>query len=870
MVIPANPVLTYWNMDPSSVIAELRSSRDGLSGTAAQDRLATYGKNLLNGSHMPTKFRLLASQFKSPIVLIFIAVSILSYFLEDAHDAVIILAVVFLSAGLGFWQEHGATNAVNQLLSMVKAKVLVVRDGKEQEILSEFVVPGEIVLLGAGDKVPGDCLILESKDLFANESFLTGESFPVRKGATRVLDADMPMNKRSNSLFMGSHVMTGNCRAIVVHTGKNTEFAKISSIVQSRRKETNFEQGVRKFGYFLAEITLILVIANFGINVYLQRSTIDSFLFSLALAIGMTPQLLPAVISVNLAHGAKRMASKRVIVKRLDSIENLGSMNILCSDKTGTLTTGRIDVHSYLDISGQKNSKVLFYAYLNSLNESGFVNPIDKAIIEVGRSLGIDVSGHDKVDEIPFDFTRRRLSVLVRPRPLVNRSGKGSPYQETIDRDLLILITKGAAKEVLASCTNVEAGGSISDLDEGYLEKANDLFENMSHQGFRVIGVSYQFLPTSTQSVSKEDENGSTFLGFLILWDPIKDDASKSIAILRKMNISLKIITGDNHLIAKNVGERIGLSSSKLLTGPELDEITPESLKVKVNDIDIFAEIEPRQKERIILALRDSGNVVGYIGDGVNDAPALHASDISISVDTAADSVKEEADMVLLEKDLKVLGEGVKEGRKTFANTLKYVFMATSSNFGNMFSTAVASFFLPFVPMLPKQILLNNLLTDVQEMTIASDNVEGQVLARPRKWQMATIRRFMLIFGTASAVFDFLMFGILIFGTGATTEQFRTAWFVESVLSASIVVLIIRSGRPLFRSRPSRLLFLAVCIVSITAAIVPFTIIGQLFGLVQLSFQYYLWIILVVASYALFVEFLKRIFFRSRYIKQRD
>lgn len=854
---------SYWSQDVDKVAQQLHTTFDkGLTKQEARNRLREYGKNIPTKKKPPSSALLLLFQFKSPIVIIFIATAILSYSLEGASDATIILAIVFLSAGLGFWQERGATNAVEKLISIVKTRTAVLRNGVEMEIFAEDVVPGDVLLLTAGDRIPGDCSIVESRDLFVNESFLTGESYPVEKATEgSALPVDTPIHRRSNALFMGSYVTSGRAKAVVVRTGIRTELGKISSLVKSRRIETEFERGVRHFGYFLVEITLILVIANFAINVFLQRSVLDSFLFSLALAIGLTPQLLPAIISVNLAHGAKRMASKKVIVKKLDSIENLGSMNILCSDKTGTLTRGTIDLHSAVNADGLEDDTVLLFAYLNAVNETGFMNPIDQAITREGKLRGLDASAFEKLDEIPYDFIRKRLSILVRPR-----QAKSSEIRKIDHSRQHLLITKGAIYNVLDICSQVEtAPEAVSDIDARHREKIESVFKQMSLKGFRVLGISYRYFDPTKTHIAREDENDSIFLGFLVLWDPVKDDASRSIATLEELGISLKMVSGDNRLIASYVGTKVGLSGSRLLTGSELDKMNPEALEKQVGAIDIFAEIEPRQKERIILALKKAGNVVGYMGDGVNDTPALHASDIGISVDTATDVVKEEADLVLMEKNLGVLADGVREGRSTFANTLKYVFMATSSNFGNMFSTAAASFFLPFIPMLPKQILLNNLLTDLQEMTIASDKVDKEVLLKPRRWDLNLIRRFMIVFGPLSAVFDFAMFGVLIFLLHATTDQFRTAWFIESVVSASLVVLIIRSTRPLLKSKPSKYLLIATCLVAAAAMLVPFTSIGTIFGLVLLPFQFYEWICIIVASYIIAAEITKRLFYARKH-----
>ena len=859
----------YWCESPDTVARKLGTDyKNGLTGQEAERRIKKYGKNVVTATRIATPLRLLLHQFKTPIILLLMAAAILSYFLEDTHDAVIILVIVILSAGLGWWQENGATNTIMRLLALVKLKSDVLRDGKEREVASEGIVLGDIVILRAGDRIPGDCRLIESKDLFVNEAFLTGESFPAEKIADRILPPGTRISERVNCVFMGSYVISGMAKASVVSTASRTELGKISSRLRTAKPESDFERGVRQIGYFLAEVSLILIITNFAVNIYLNRSVLDSLLFSLALAVGLIPQLLPAIISVNIAHGAKRMSSRHVIVKRLASIENLGSMNVLCSDKTGTLTAGVMEVHSGVNFTGKKIDSVLLYAYLNSTHETGFVNPIDQAIIRAGKDLGLNPSNYQKLDEIPYDFSRKRISVLL----LIHEEDEAKKTTTTglsiKQREKLpIMITKGAVHNVLDICSKVEVcPGIICDLDSVLKDTIESTFNDLSQKGFRVLGVSYQYKDNNSSSsmhILKEDEHESVFLGFLVLSDPIKNDAAESVRSLRRLGISLKIISGDNRLIAGFIAKEVGLSSSHLLTGSELDKMTPDALERRANDIEIFAEVEPRQKERIIFALKKVGNVVGYIGDGINDAPALHSADVGISVDTATDVVKEEADMILLDKDLRVLAEGVEEGRRTFLNTLKYVFMATSSNFGNMFSTATASFFLSFLPMLPKQILLNNLLTDTSEMTIASDTIDDtSMLCRPQRWNLGIIRRFMIVFGILSAAFDFVAFAILIFVLNASMEQFRTAWFIESVASASLAMLAIRTRKPLLRSRPGKyLLIVSFVVVGIAALLIPFTPIGGLFGIIPLPATFYAWMAMVVIMYIVSIEFLKKIFF---------
>ncbi|MCL5986279.1 MAG: magnesium-translocating P-type ATPase [Actinobacteria bacterium] len=830
----------FWSYSSEKLLDELNSSIRGLTGKEALERLYRYGSNLLKPKRKSHWLILLVSQFRSPVILILIFAAGLSVFLRDVTDALIIWGIVLVSGLLGFWQEKGAANAVEKLLAIVQIRSTILRDGKQAEVPIESIVPGDIVVLNAGDNIPGDCLILESKDLFVNEAALTGETYPEEKSAG-ILPPETPLNKRTNALFMGTHVVSGTAKAAVVLTGTDTEFGKVSERLRLKPPETEFEHGVRRFGYLLMEITLTLVIAIFAINVFLARPVLDSFLFSLALAVGLTPQLLPVIISINLSHGAKHMAKEKVIVKRLSSIENFGSMNILCSDKTGTLTKGVVQLHSAVDVNGIESEKVVFYSYINAFYETSFTNPIDEAIRSYRK---FDISGYQKLDEIPYDFVRKRLSILVSKD------------------DARLMLTKGALRNVLDICNFAETtGGEIVDLGT-VKEKINRNFEALSSNGFRVLGIAYRDMD-SISRISKEHELGMTFLGLLVLFDPLKPMIIETIKKLSDLGVSLKIVTGDNRLVTRFVTEQIGISDPKILSGSQLREMNNEALLKQVSGIDAFAEIEPNQKERIILMLRKAGNVVGYMGDGINDASALHTADVSISVDSAVDVAKEAAEIVLLEKDLSVLVQGVKEGRTTFSNTLKYVFMATSANFGNMFSMAGASLFLSFLPLLPKQVLLTNLFTDFPEMTIATDSVDSEAVEKPRRWNIRFIRNFMITFGILSSVFDYLTFGALIFILHASREIFRTGWFLESVISASLIVLVIRSRRPFFKSRPGKyLLFSTLLIVGVTLAL-PYTPIAEILGFKPLPFSLIAVIIAIVVLYIAAAEIVKRIFYKK-------
>jgi Mg2+-importing ATPase len=746
---------------------------------------------------------------------------------------------VLVSGLLGFWQERGAVHAVAKLLALVQIRAAVRRDGQVKEVPVEEIVPGDVALLKAGDVIPGDCSLLESKDLFVNEAALTGETFPVEKEAG-VLAPDLPLSQRTSVLFMGTHVVSGTATALVVLTGRATEFGQVSAQLALKAPETEFERGVRRFGYFLMEVTLLLVIAIFAINVFLKRPVLESFLFSLALAVGLTPQLLPAIISINLALGAKRMAAGQVIVKRLAAIENFGSMNVLCADKTGTLTAGVVQLHSAQGLEGRESEKVLFYAYLNAFFETGFANPIDQAI---RKHCCPDISGYRKLDEVPYDFLRKRLSILV---------AKGGEH---------LMIAKGALTNVLAACSQAENGqGQVVEL-AGVREEIMERFAGFSAQGLRTLGIAYRHLGTET-AITKDQETGMTFLGFLLVYDPPKEGIIDTIRQMKRLGVSLKIITGDNALVAASVGRQVGFAHPDVLTGPEIARLSDEALLRKAQETRVFAEVEPNQKERLIRTLRQGGHVVGFMGDGINDVSALHAADVSISVDSAVDVAKEAADIVLLEKDLGVLIQGIHAGRTTFANTLKYVFMATSANFGNMFSMAGASLFLSFLPLLPKQILLTNLLTDLPEMTIATDSVDRELVEKPRRWDIKFIRKFMITFGVISSVFDYLTFGALLWILQATEAQFRTGWFQESVISAAIIVLVIRSRRPFFQSLPGKYLLTATLLVVAATIIFPYTPLAVFFNFQPLSLEFLALIGLIILLYIGSAEVAKRFFYR--------
>ncbi|MBY0530053.1 MAG: magnesium-translocating P-type ATPase [Rhabdochlamydiaceae bacterium] len=827
----------FWHHSQNELLEKLRSSESGLLEKEARVRLKRIGKNRLSQRSEHTLFGLFISQFKSPLILLLLAAAILSVSLKDRTDALIIFLIIAISGTLSFFQEKGAVQAVAKLLELVRIHTKVLREGKSYELFVEQIVPGDLVILSAGDVVPADCLILSSKDCFVDEAALTGETFHVEK-QEGILPSETPLSKRTNCLWMGTHVISGIVKALVIQTGRQTEFGKVSERLKFRPPETAFENGVRHFGYLLMEVTLLLVIAIFAFNIYLHRPFLESFLFALALAVGLTPQLLPAIISINLSHGARRMAKDKVVVKRLSSIENFGSMDVLCADKTGTLTLGVIELEGALDIEGTSSDEVFKLAYLNAFFQTGYTNPIDQAIL---HKQTLEISHWKKRDEIPYDFVRKRISIVAQ------------------EEQNPILITKGAFEEILSVCTQAKTkAGGLVPINE-IKQQLQERFAAYSQKGFRVLGLCTK--PLEKQQIKSQDEEQMHFAGFLLFFDPPKPGVKEIIWQLHQTGVRLKIITGDHHLCAAHLAAQVGLSEDQILTGSQMRKISDTALIKKVEMIDLFAEIEPNQKERIILALRKAGHIVGFLGDGVNDATALHTADVGISVDTAVDVAKEIADIVLMKKDLKVLLHGVQEGRKTFANTLKYIFMATSANFGNMFSMAGVSVLIPFLPLLPKQILLMNLLTDFPEMTIATDRVDADVLERPVRWDLKFIKRFMVVFGLISSIFDWITFVVLLYVLKAPQGQFRTGWFLESIASAALIVLVIRTRKPFFQSRPSPYLIYSVIGSILIAIALPYTPLAPLFGLEPIPLGFYYVIAAILAFYVLLVEVAKKAFY---------
>lgn len=835
----------YWTRPPEELFELLHSTATGLSQEEARKRLVEFGPNRLSDSTVLMPLRLLLAQFSNPLVLILLFAALVSSYLHEWLDAMIIIVIVLGSCGLGFIQEYRAAVAVARLRQQVASSVCVLRDAVEKRLPSEEVVPGDVLLLSAGNLIPADGIVLETKDFFVSESVLTGETFPVEKTPGQAAEHAV-LAQRQNSVFMGSSVRSGTARVLLVKTGAETAFGAIAHRLQRQAPPTEFETGIRHFGYLLTQVMVALTLLVFAINVYLERPVVDALLFSVALAVGLSPELLPAILTITLSQGARAMAQNGVIVRRLAAIENLGSMDVLCTDKTGTLTLGVIHLDAALDSEGYASARVAQLAYLNAYFESGISNPLDEAITAAGVPADLVLTQWRKLDEIPYDFVRKRLSIAV-----VDNNDKAQ------------LVTKGAFAKVLDVCSHIRCGENSQALDAAASENLQLRFSKWSAQGFRVLGLASKPLASQATCHSSDEEN-LCFEGFLLFFDPPKEGIKETLDTLKKRGVALKIITGDNRWVATHVAEQVGIENPVVITGAELDDMRDEALWHRATATDLFAEVDPNQKERIILALKRNGHVVGYLGDGINDAPALHAADAGISVDSAVDVAKEAADFVLLRHDLDVLRSGIEFGRTTFTNTLKYIYTTTSANFGNMISMALASLFLPFLPLLPKQILLNNFLSDLPAMGIATDKVDPESVDAPRRWNVKEIRRFMLTFGLISSFFDGLTFVLLLWMSEGAPKAFRTGWFIESLLTELWVLLVVRTARPAYRSRPGALLWnLTLLLTGVTLLLPYLPLSGTLFDFTPLPMPVLLVVLLITAAYLVVTEMVKRLFWRS-------
>ncbi|MEM2682067.1 MAG: magnesium-translocating P-type ATPase [Zestosphaera sp.] len=823
------------------LLLRFKSSLKGLSSEEAKRRLKFFGYN-----ELPTKKRVaiidFLSHFKSPLVIVLLIAGLISSFLKDVTDTVIIYTIILFSIILDFYQEHKAEREVEVLRQKVATKTTVLRDGVRKEVRLEEIVPGDVILLSAGDIVPADSRVISVKDLLVDESVLTGESFPVEKTDQPLESYDPSITKWNNYVFMGTSVVSGTATALVVRTGSLAEYGKIVKRLVKKRSETEFERSLRSFGYMVMQVTFLLVIFVFFINALYMRGVLDSLLFAVALAVGLTPELLPMIISINLSKGAVLMAKKNVIVKRLAAIQNLGSMNILCTDKTGTLTEGRVELVLYVDLNGNESNKVLLYSYLNSYYQTGIRSPLDDAIL---RFREIRIEDYKKIDEIPFDSVRKRLSVVVE------------------NQGQRLLITKGAPEEVIKISSFYEDGEVISNLTDEVRRSIEKRYVGLSAEGYRVLAVAYKFLREDKPVYTVNDEKEMVFLGFIAFIDPPKETAREALKLLRNAGVEVKILTGDNELVTEKVCEYLGFNVKKVVTGSKIAEMPDDALARVVEEANVFCRLTPAQKERIINTLINNGHVVGFLGDGINDAPSLKTADVGISVDDAVDVAKESADIILLQKDLRVLYDGVLEGRKTLGNTMKYILMSISSNFGNMLSVAIASLFLPFLPMLPIQILLNNLLYDFSQSAIPTDEVDVEYIEKPRRLDIHFIRLFMACFGPVSSLFDFLTYFIMLYIFKASEPLFQTAWFIESLASQTLVVLVIRTIKsPFWRSKPSQLLLFTIITITASALALPYTPLREIFRFTKPPATFYPVLTAIIGAYLILADNIKNWFYK--------
>lgn len=822
---------------------------NGLSSAEAAERLKQYGPNRLKPALQRAVVLQFLAQFRNPLVLVLLAAIGISALTGDVTGALIIGVIVVMSVTLDFVQAYRAGRAAERLALKVAVTATVLRDGRSCELPVTELVPGDVVMLSAGNLIPADARLLEADDFFVNQAQLTGEPYPVEKKVQQAPDGPAkPASPEAwaletiDAVFMGSSVVSGSARVLIGRTGSDTAFGQIAVSLAEQAPPTAFEIGTRHFGMLIMRLTLMLVLFTLLVNVALHRSLLESFLFAVALAVGLTPELLPMVVSVTLTRGALRMADMKVIVKRPSAIQDMGAMDVLCTDKTGTLTEARIRLERHVDAGGQDDPHVLELAYLNSYFESGLKSPLDDAILAHEE---IDVSGWRKIDEVPFDFERRRVSVLV------ERTGARR------------LVVKGAPEDIVRLCTHYQDSADATVVLDGAARiRINALFDRLGEEGFRVLGIAWRDVPIDHPHAVVSDESELVFAGFAAFLDPPKASAAEALKALAASGVAVKIVTGDNERVTRHVCTQLGVTIDGVLTGTEVAAMNDDALRARVEGANLFCRVNPSQKNRIILALKARGHVVGYLGDGINDAPSLHTADVGISVEGAVDVAKQAAAMILLEHDLMVLHQGILEGRRTFGNVMKYIMMATSSNFGNMFSMAAATLFLPFLPMLPLQILLNNLMYDVSEITLPMDNVDAEDLAQPKRWDMRFIRNFMLSIGPISSLFDFLTFYLLISLFHAHESLFRTGWFLESIATQVLVIFVIRTRRNPLRSHPNRWLVLTSLAVVVTAMILPFTLLAPYLGFTPLPISFFGLLAALLIAYLVMVEGGKQWFYR--------
>jgi Mg2+-importing ATPase len=838
--------------DPDTVLKELKSQLNGLSPAEANARSKQYGLNEIAREKRPSVLMRLLSNVKNPLVILLMALGVISFLTGDLRAMVVIFVMVLLGVVLRFYQELRADNAAEKLEAMVSTTATVIRAAKDVEIPLKLLVPGDIIRLAAGDMTPADVYLLTAKDLFLNQATLTGESLPVEKKAGLVSpDIQNPL-ELPNICFLGSNVESGAGTAVVIHTGQQTYFGSLASSIVGERQQTGFDKGVNKFTWLMIRFIAVMVPAVFLINGLSKHNWLEAFLFAMAVAVGLTPEMLPMIVTVNLSKGAQNMARKKMIVKRLNAIQNFGAMDVLCTDKTGTITQGKIVLEKYLDVHGDLSDKVLQYGYLNSFHHTGLKNLLDAAILD-HQELEDRLKAKEKyrkIDEIPFDFNRKRMSVIVEDTTGLNT-----------------LICKGAVEEVIHLCSRVEIDGKVLALLPEHDAKGRQIASDLNSQGFRVIALAYKEMPGASDepTYAVKDESDLILLGFLSFLDPPKDTATQALQQLHHLNVDVKILTGDNEIITAYICQQVGLPVETILLGSKIEAMDDTELGEAVDTTSVFAKLAPVQKERIIHALQKRGHVVGFMGDGINDAPALKAADVGISVDSAVDIAKESSDIILLENSLLILEQGVMEGRRVFGNIIKYIKMAASSNFGNMFSVVGASAFLPFLPMLPIQVLANNLLYDISQTAIPTDSIDADWLTKPRKWTIGEIQRFILFIGPISSIFDYLTFFVMIVVFNAWNDPalFHTGWFVESLFTQTLIIHVIRTHKiPFFQSRASWMLILTSLLIVAAGAWLTVSPLAETLGFVPLPALYWLYLAGMLVAYVILTQLVKTWFYR--------
>ena len=841
--------------DADKVLSALKSGVGGLSAAEATSRLKQYGPNEIAREKRKSALERLWDNVKNPLVILLTLLGVVSYATGDMRATVVIMVMVLLGVVLRFYQEMRADNAAEKLKAMVSTKATVVRDSKDVEIPLHDLAPGDVIRLAAGDMVPGDVRVLSAKDLFLNQSALTGESLPVERVAAVVSSEVGNPLELPNICFLGSNVESGSATAVVVFTGNQTYFGSLAASIVGERELTSFDQGVNKFTWLMIRFIGVMVPAVFLINGLSKHDWVEAFLFAVAVAVGLTPEMLPMIVTVNLSKGALAMAGKKVIVKRLNSIQNIGAMDVLCTDKTGTITEGRIILEKHMDVNGQESERVLQYGYMNSYYHTGLKNLMDEAVLNYGH-LEEDLkvkTDFRKIDEIPFDFKRRRMSVIL--------EDKNNQH---------ILICKGAVEEITSLSPTIEIEGKVVDAKTDDEAKRKQLVQDLNSNGFRVVAIAYKVMPAGDSDephYGVSDESGLTLLGYLAFLDPPKDSAMEALKRLKDLKVDVKILTGDNEIVTAYICGKVGMTVDHVLLGSQVEAMSEEKLSEAVKETSIFAKLAPAQKERIVRTLQKNGSVVGFMGDGINDAPALKAADVGISVNSAVDIAKESSDIILMENDLLVLEQGVLEGRKVFGNILKYIKMAASSNFGNMFSVVGASAFLPFLPMLPVQVLTNNLLYDFSQTPIPTDEVDSDWLIKPRKWEIGNLQRFILFIGPISSIFDYATFFIMlyVFDCWNNPALFHTGWFVESLFTQTLIIHVIRTNKiPFLQSWASRPMIIGSLVIVSVGAWLTVSPLADMLGFVPLPALFWLLLAIMLVCYVLLTQLVKN-WFIARY-----